>query len=289
MKNEIEFIIDPRAKDIGIEVRRLLPWVKKRMVGPFIFLDHMGPSHLKSPLDHLDVRPHPHIGLSTLTYLFEGEIFHRDSLGYKQLIVPGEVNWMTAGKGISHSERERPEMRKINRTIHGLQFWVALPIELEDCDPSFTHYSQDEIPMEENPSHHIAIVAGSRNGKTSPLKALSPMTFQVVKAKQEGSYTFSEKDFELALYVIHGEVKINHQAFTHEMVTFKQNSSIELTHSQDALFAVIGGKPFPEKRFIWWNLVSSSEEKIEATKKAWSEGTFPMVPDETEFIPLPKD
>ncbi len=289
MKNEIEFIIDPRAKDIGIEVRRLLPWVKKRMVGPFIFLDHMGPSHLKAPGDHLDVRPHPHIGLSTLTYLFEGEIFHRDSLGYRQLIVPGEVNWMTAGKGISHSERERPEMRKVDRTVHGLQFWVALPKDLEDCDPSFTHYEQNEIPKEENSFHQVDIVAGSRHGKVSPLKALSPMTFQVIRAKSAGEYSYGEKDFELALYVVKGSVTIDGKEFTHEMITFKQGSTIKLSHSQDALFAVVGGIPFPEKRFIWWNLVSSSEEKIEAAKEAWKNKNFPMVPDETEFIPLPEE
>lgn len=289
MKNEVEFIIDPRSKDIGIEVRRLLPWVKKRMVGPFIFLDHMGPSHLKAPLDHLDVRPHPHIGLSTLTFLFEGEIYHRDSLGYTQAIVPGEVNWMTAGKGISHSERERPEIRQHDRTVHGLQFWVALPASLEDCDPSFTHYDKAEIPVEENDQHHITIVAGSRRSLSSPLKALSPMTFQVVNAKKEGGYSFHDSEFELAVYVIKGSITINGTNYTHEMVTLKLGSELSLTHSADAVFAVIGGKPFPEKRIIWWNLVSSSQEKIDQAKKSWQAGTFPMVPGEVEFIPLPQD
>lgn len=290
MKNKIEHIIDSRGSDIGIPVRRILPWAKKRMVGPFIFLDHMGPKLLKSPGDHLDVRPHPHIGLSTLTYLFEGQILHRDSLGYEQLIEPGEVNWMTAGRGISHSEREPAEVRTHDRNIHGLQFWVALPKEKEDCGPSFHHYPKEEIPEIKTDNLTIHLVAGSALDKTSGLHAHSPMTFMVMKANHPGQFNFERKGHEHALYIINGHLNIDGQEF-HEtqMIVFNTESSIEVTHSQDALFVLIGGEVFPEPRYIWWNLVSSSKEKIDKARIAWEDGTFPQVPGDFEKIPAPKD
>ena len=290
MINDIECIIDARAKDIGINVRRILPWAKKHMVGPFIFLDHMGPALLHAPGDHLDVRPHPHIGLSTLTYLFEGQIFHRDSLGYEQLIVPGEVNWMTAGKGIAHSEREPAESRTHDRKIHGLQFWVALPKELEEMEPSFHHYPQADIPDFKTDSLSIKVVAGEAFGKTSKLLAHSPMTFLVMTAFQTGSFAFEQPAFELALYVVKGSLRVGETSF-HEtqMVVFKKGSALKVEHSSDGVLALIGGVPFPEKRIIWWNLVSSSQEKIDQAKAAWNDGTFPQVPGDPERIPLPVD
>ena len=288
MKNALNMIIDPREKDIGIPVRRILPWVKKRMVGPFIFLDHMGPVHLKAPNDHIDVRPHPHIGLSTLTYLFEGSMFHRDSLGVVQEILPGEVNWMTAGSGISHSEREIEEKRKHDRNLHGLQFWVALPKESEDQDPSFHHYGKEEIPEHVTGAASVKIVAGSAFGKTSPLKAHSPMIFLVVQSFAEGFFSLSSEGKEIALYIVKGSVKIENDTYhEHQMIVLEHGSDLEFTHSTDAVFAVVGGIPFEEPRYIWWNLVSSSEQKIEAAKKAWSDGSFPQVPNDTEKIPLP--
>ena len=290
MKNKVQFVIDSRLKDIGIPVRRILPWMKKRMVGPFIFLDHMGPVLLKAPHDHIDVRPHPHIGLSTLTYLFEGSLLHRDSLGVKQLIVPGEVNWMTAGKGISHSERESPEARAQDRTIHGLQFWVALPKEFEDVEPSFIHYEKEEIPEFKTESLDINLVAGSAFGHTSKLKAYSPLIFMVMRAFQEGSFSFNEEGYEHALYIVKGSVTINDQIYREgQMIVMEGDSEIDIIHSSDALLALIGGKAFPERRFIWWNLVSSSNEKIELAKRAWREGTFPQVPGDDEKIPLPDE
>lgn len=289
MNNSINLVIEPREKDIGITVRRILPWAKKRMVGPFIFLDHMGPADLHPPLG-MDVRPHPHIGLSTLTYLFQGAIVHRDSLGIVQTIVPGEVNWMTAGKGISHSERESSEARAQDRTIHGLQFWVALPTDKEDVDPSFDHYDANQIPKFETPTAKVDIVAGTAFGKTSPLKAYSPMTFMIIKAKDAGSMNVPANGHELALYVVEGSVEISGETFDRtKMIVFNNESDINFKHSNDALIAILGGIPFPEKRFIWWNLVSSSEEKIERAKKSWADGSFPMVPGETEKIPLPAD
>lgn len=289
MKNEINLIIEPRAKDIGITVRRILPWQKKRMVGPFIFLDHMGPAVLHAP-DGMDVRPHPHIGLSTLTYLFEGAIVHRDSLGVVQTIVPGEVNWMTAGKGISHSERESAEERTHDRTIHGLQFWVALPKEKEDVDPSFDHYDAEKIPKFDNGSALIDIVAGTAFGKKSPLKAYSPMKFMIIKARHNGSVDIQSDGHELALYVVNGKVKIDGNEYgSTKMVVFNTGSDLSIEYSADAVVAVLGGEPFPEPRYIWWNLVSSDHDKIEKAKASWINGTFPMVPGETEKIPLPDD
>lgn len=283
----VELIIEARGRDLGIPVKRILPAVKRRMVGPFIFLDHMGPAHLRPEVDHLDVRPHPHIGLSTLTYLFSGSLMHRDSLGVQQLIVPGEVNWMTAGKGISHSEREPSSSRHEEREIHGLQFWVALPKDKEDIDPSFFHYKG--IPEEVTASSRVVVVAGARNGKESPLAAHSPMTFQVVEAKSEGSFDFDAPNFELAVYVVEGSVAIEETTVkATELAVLKRGAPLRLRHTKDARFAVIGGVPFPEPRHIWWNLVSSDPRKIETAKKAWTEGTFPMVPGDHEKIPLPE-
>lgn len=288
MKNNINLVIEARAKDIGITVRRILPWQKKRMVGPFIFLDHMGPAHMVPPEDHMDVRPHPHIGLSTLTYLFEGAIVHRDSLGVVKTIVPGEVNWMTAGKGIAHSERESMEAREHQRTIHGLQFWVALPKDKEDIDPSFEHYDAHEIPKVDAETSILDIVAGSLLGETSPLKAYSPMTFAVLKAKKKGKFKLPDNGHELALYVVKGSVKIEGDDYPEtRMVVFQEKSDIEFEHSEDAVVAILGGETFPEERYIDWNFVSSSKEKIEAAKKAWMSGNFPQVPGDSERIPFP--
>ena len=290
MNNEIEMVIEARGKDIGIPVRRILPWAKRRMVGPFIFLDHMGPAILHAPEDHMDVRPHPHIGLSTLTYLFEGVIQHRDSLGYVQLIEPGQVNWMTAGKGISHSEREPQDSRTKDRVIHGLQFWVALPKEHEDVDPSFQHYSKEDIPEIVNDHHSVKVVAGTWQGQTSRLQAYSPMTFIVINGKKRGKFSHEYTGHDHALYIVKGKLFIDGKEF-HEtqMIVFKRDSKIEIEHSEDAVFALIGGEAFPEPRFIWWNLVSSSQGKIEKAKAAWADGTFPNVPGDNERIPLPQD
>lgn len=237
----------------------------------------------------MDVRPHPHIGLSTLTYLFEGEILHRDSLGVEQVILPGEVNWMTAGKGISHSEREPAGARFKDRFIHGLQFWVALPKELEDMEPSFHHYETEDIPLVNTDSLKVKVVAGSYGEYTSQLKSYSPMTFLVMESLKEGSFTFGKEGQELALYVLKGSVEIDGKNIKEtQLVVFKKNSLMEIHHSADAHFAVLGGEPFPEPRFVWWNLVSSDKDKIEKAKADWENGTFPMVPRDFEKIPLPK-
>jgi redox-sensitive bicupin YhaK (pirin superfamily) len=206
------------------------------------------------------------------------------------MIEPGEVNWMTAGKGISHSEREPEDVRAHERVIHGLQFWVALPTEHEDVEPTFKHYPKEEIPHVENELHAVKVVAGSWQGQTSKLHAYSPMTFIVVTGKKKGLFAHEFKGHDHALYVVKGKIQVNWKTFSEtQMVVFKRDSAIEILHSDDAVFVLIGGEPFPEPRFIWWNLVSSSQEKINQAKKAWAEGTFPNVPGDHERIPLPED
>lgn len=290
MKNQTTLLIEGRSGNIGVPIRRILPYHQKRMVGPFIFLDHMGPAFFHAPKEQLDVRPHPHIGLSTLTYLLEGSMLHRDSLGYTQEILPGAVNWMTAGKGIAHSERETSEARTQDRTLHGLQFWVALPLSEEDREPSFVHYPDETIPHLSSSTADVHLVAGSAGNKVSPLKAYSPMTFMVLKARATGVFSHqSGAHEELALYVVKGEVQVNQQIISGgQLQVFALGSEIEFTYSSEAIVAIIGGEPLAEERFIWWNFVSSSKEKIELAKRAWQEGTFPMVPGESEFIPLPE-
>jgi redox-sensitive bicupin YhaK (pirin superfamily) len=289
MKNHIDLLIPARASDIGIPVRRLLPWAKKRTIGPFIFLDHMGPVTLAAGAG-MDVRPHPHIGLSTLTYLFAGEIMHRDSLGVEQLILPGEVNWMTAGRGIAHSEREPQQNRSGPRTVHGLQFWVALPVEEEDREPSFRHYEREQIPEVGTAALAVKVVAGEAFGVRSELETFSPMTFLVMEAKDTGRFQYQREGHEYGLYVVDGELTTDDQRIgPGELAVFAPGSEIELTHSADARFVLIGGEALPEKRHIFWNFVSSDPEKIERAKRDWAAGTFPAVSGDHERIPLPPD
>jgi redox-sensitive bicupin YhaK (pirin superfamily) len=272
----------------GLKVRRLLPQRAKRMVGPFAFLDHMGPV-TAAPEQNTDVRPHPHIGLSTLTYLFEGRIHHRDSLGSSQLIEPGEVNWMTAGRGISHSERTPESLRGKTRPLHGLQFWVALPDGKEEIDPAFFHYSGKDIPLVEDDQKRIHLVCGEAFGVKSPVATTSPMVFASIESKRHHGLELGSQKFEFAVYVVEGECEIDGVQFpATSMLHFDQGESGLLHFKEGSRFVLIGGEPFATKRHVWWNLVSSSREKIEETKRRWKEGTFPMVPGETEFIPLPE-
>ncbi|OYZ21020.1 MAG: hypothetical protein B7Y39_10070 [Bdellovibrio sp. 28-41-41] len=272
----------------GLIVRRILPNRRKRMVGPFTFLDHMGPV-TAAPNQNTDVRPHPHIGLSTLTYLFDGKMFHRDSIGSEQLIVPGEVNWMTAGKGISHSERTPSSLKNMSRNLHGLQFWVALPDGKEEIDPHFEHYKQDEIPIVEDDEKRINLVCGEAFGVKSPVRTTSPLIFADVVAKRNHMIKLFSPKFEFAVYMITGDAEVDGEKLSSQsMFAFDQGSSTRLNIKEGSKFVIIGGEPFQTSRHIWWNLVSSSREKIEEAKQSWKDGTFPMVPGETEFIPLPE-
>lgn len=256
------------------------------MVGPFTFLDHMGPL-TTAPGQNTDVRPHPHIGISTLTYLFQGCIVHRDSLGITAEINPGEVNWMTAGKGISHSERAKESEKGVSRRLHGLQFWVALPDDKEDCLPSFQHYKSEVIPKNENDQRSISLIAGSAFGMTSPIVTTSPLIFAEIKTKKDFKFNLQIEGFELALYVIEGTATDGVDSIKEtQMLVSEVGTLLSAEIKSGSHVIVIGGQPIGN-RFMWWNLVSSSKDKIEAAKKDWSEGRFPMVPGETEYIPLP--
>lgn len=284
------FKIESKKHDLGggMFVQRILPTAKKRMVGPFCFFDHMGPLDIQAQ-QNTDVRPHPHIGLSTLTYLFEGRMVHRDSVGMIAEIDPGDVNWMTAGRGISHSERAHHDDVNKARRLHGLQFWIALPDGKEDVPPSFQHYSVPRIPVHENENRRVSVVAGEAFNLTSPVDVSSPLLLADIRAKKEFDFKITHPQFELAAYLVKGSALAeNDEIFINQMLVFAPGSPIHLKLSADAHLVLLGGEPFTTPRHIWWNLVSSSREKIEEAKALWKSGQFPMVPGETEYIPLPE-
>lgn len=288
MINQIQTIIESREKLLGLlPISRVLPWVKKRMVGPFIFLDHMGPVHFDK--DHnINVNAHPHIGLSTLTYLFRGRIHHKDSLGSSIVIVPGEVNWMTAGSGISHSEKAPTEDIGLESDLHGLQFWVALPDELEEVAPSFFNFKQSEIPIIKTNEAEINVVVGDYASKQSPVKSFSPMIFLNINATNDYLFQYDSKQFEVALYLIEGSIKLNEKTYhNHEMIVFEIGSTIEAKITKGTHCVLIGGSAFLSPKYIWWNFVSSSKERINMARNDWNAGNFPQVPNEQEKIMAP--
>ncbi|HEY1125571.1 MAG TPA: pirin family protein [Sphingobium sp.] len=290
--DSVEMIILPPVRDLGdgFTVRRALPSPHRRMVGPFIFFDQMGPAIL-GPGDGLDVRPHPHIGLATVTYLLEGQIMHRDSLGSVQEIRPGEVNWMTAGSGIVHSERSPDAARTNGGPLYGLQTWVALPTAHEEADPEFFHYGAQDIPFAQADGVSITVVAGSSDGMTSPVRTFSDMLYADVVLEAGARYRLKAEHVERAAYVITGEVGVEGQTGTFapmELVVFKPGAEIVLRAANGpARLMLVGGEPLPEARNIYWNFVSSSKERIEQAKQDWQQDRFAHVPGETEFIPLP--
>ena len=286
----LEIVVVPSSHDLGdnFTVRRVLPSRQKRMVGPFVFLDEMGP-HLFTPGKGLDVRPHPHIGLATVTYLFSGEILHRDSLGTVQAIKPGDVNWMTAGRGIVHSERTAQEQRAHGSTLSGLQCWVALPGVHEECDPAFVHTGVAELPLVEANGVSARIVAGRFLGKTSPVQTLSPMYFVDLNLAPDASVEVPPDYQERAVYVVEGRVDLGPDGVfdAGQLLVLKPGRQITLAASGAARLVLLGGDPMDGPRYLSWNFVSSSAERIEQAKQDWREQNFPMVPGETEFIPLP--
>ncbi|MDA8792981.1 pirin family protein [Bacteriovoracaceae bacterium] len=288
MQQNIIFI-QPKSKDLGDNfiVRRALPAPEKRSVGPFIFWDHMGPAEI-APEEGMVVRAHPHIGLATITWLFSGEIMHRDSLGNEQMIRPGEVNWMTAGIGIVHSERSEP---KKSITLEGIQLWLALPKEHEDVDPSFFHCKIEDVPVVEKDQVEMKLIAGQVMDMRSPVPVYSDLFYFNCVAKEKTDWSIELRDDEEgALYIIDGTVTIDgkdHLKF--DMIIYPKGSEIKTSLSHDAKFMFFGGVPFPEKRHLWWNFVSTSEEKIEEAKKKWQEQKFPSVINEEELIPLPNN
>ncbi|OYX31741.1 MAG: hypothetical protein B7Y99_09675 [Caulobacterales bacterium 32-69-10] len=286
----IDLVIDARKKDLGgFEVGRILPFAKRRMVGPFVFLDHMGPA-MFDPGMGIDVRPHPHIGLSTLTYLFEGEILHRDSLGYTQAIRPGEVNWMTAGRGIVHSERTDPSIRIHGGPMHGMQAWVALPAELEEIEPSFDHVEEAALPTYEQDGLWARLVAGEAYGAKAGVNTHSPI-FYVHWEMQPGARGATPDGYsEAAAYVARGSVEIDGRTFhAGQMAVFENGKRPTVTAHTHATVMLLGGEPLGP-RTIWWNLVSSRPDRIEQAKADWKAGRMALPPtDDTEFIPLPED
>jgi redox-sensitive bicupin YhaK (pirin superfamily) len=288
----LEVALQARTRELapGVTVRRLLPAAARRMVGPFIFFDHLGPLRM-DPGNGLDVRPHPHINLATVTYLFEGEILHRDSIGSEQPITPGAVNWMTAGRGIVHSERSPSTIRKTGPTVHGLQLWVALPKAYEEIAPSFQHCKAEDIPMRELKHAHLRVIAGSAYGVTSPVRVFSPLFYVEAYLQPHASLQLPDDYVERAVYLVDGIVScdgVPHSAG--EMLVFLRNNPAEITAMTDARVMLLGGDPLDGERYIWWNFVSSSQDRIQLAKNAWQDRQFPTVPgDEAEFIPLPDE
>jgi len=283
-------VFSARERDLGgFSVGRVLPYTRRRMVGPFIFLDHLGPLQLPAPVPRTsDVRPHPHIGLATVTYLMAGEITHRDSLGVEQLIRPGEVNWMTAGRGISHSERF-DSMRDSGGTLHGLQAWVALPDAVEETEPAFEHYGREQIPTITLPAVSGSLIAGAAFGATSAVRTLSPLFYAHLELKPGARVELPDEYPERAAYIVSGAVEWGgkvHEAKT--MLVFPEGAPVALSAPGRATVMVLGGEPVGP-RHIWWNFVSSRKDRIEEAKADWAAGRTPLPTlDSAEWIPLPE-
>jgi redox-sensitive bicupin YhaK (pirin superfamily) len=284
----IELLIEPRTRDLGdLTVRRALPDKRRQRVGPFIFFDHMGPAEF-APGTGINVRAHPHIGLATITYLFEGEILHRDSLGCVQPIRPGAVNWMTAGSGIVHSEKVTEQVRASGQRVHGLQTWVALPTDAEEVEPSFEHYAAEEIPAASVDGASVRVVLGAAYGLSSPVTTQSE-TLYVEVILEPGQSVAVPNAEELAVYVVEGRVAIGRQRVGAGVLAVLEagaGGAVKAESAARIMFA--GGAALDGERYIWWNFVSSSRERIEQAKKDWREQRFSGVPGEDDFIPLPE-
>ncbi|MET3591378.1 redox-sensitive bicupin YhaK (pirin superfamily) [Mesorhizobium shonense] len=288
--DQIELMVIPNAKDIGgFEVRRALPTAKRRLVGPFIFFDRMGPAILRAG-HAIDVRPHPHIGLSTVTYLFDGKIRHRDSLGTEMVIAPGDVNLMTAGRGIVHSERTPEELRGAPMSISGLQTWLALPDSQEEIAPVFANTSVIRLPEIDAEGVSGRVVIGEFSGLRSPVATASETLYADLRLAAGASVKIPADAEERAIYTLEGEVSIAGDRFPAErLLVFKPGEEIVVSSERGAHFMLFGGASLGSKRYIWWNFVSSSKERIEQAKEEWKTGRFDIVPgDEEEFIPLPE-
>lgn len=287
--NAIDTLVVSSAKDIGgFSVRRALPTARRRMVGPFIFFDQMGPAVL-TPGNMMDVRPHPHIGLATVTYLFDGRIRHRDSLGSDMVIAPGDVNLMTAGRGIVHSERTPEFMRDEPMAVSGLQTWIALPERVEDMDPAFASIRSDALPEHREKALGLRVIMGSFGGMSSPVPTYSGTTYVDVHLGAGGMLDLPGDIEERAIYTLSGKLDIEGDVFgPHQLIVFKPGSLVRISSAEETHCVLLGGDSIGSKRYIWWNFVSSSQEKIEQAKEEWRTGRFGIVPgDEKEFIPLP--
>ena len=286
----IDLVVVPRSVDLGhFSVRRALPHVNRRMVGPFIFFDHFGPAEFRAG-DGIDVRPHPHIGLATVTFLYEGEIVHRDSLGSDVPIRPGAVNWMTAGRGIVHSERTAPDHRAGGEPLHGLQLWVALPKAHEEVEASFAHHAADELPIVSAEGKTIRVVTGNLYGVRSPVPTLYDTIFADAQIAAGSVLPIDAETEERAIYIVSGEIEIAGDRFAAgRLLILRPGDAISVSAPVDARVVLVGGAAMDGPRHIWWNFVSSRKERIEQAKADWKQGRFDSVPgDEKEFIPLPE-
>jgi redox-sensitive bicupin YhaK (pirin superfamily) len=270
----------------GFQVKRILPNQEKRMVGPFIFFDRMGPNDIPAG-DGINVRPHPHIGLSTLTYLFDGSILHRDSLGNNVEITPGDVNWMTSGKGIVHSERESFEVRANPHSISGIQCWVALPEHMAEIEPSFTHIKKNDLPHSMFEGIMMRLVVGDAYGLSSPVKSYSPMFFIDVLANEGSKIAKPHPTHETAIMVVSGKVEVNGNSYGPSDLVILEESETEITIRESGRFILLGGEKFEKVPYLHWNFVAYSKERMEQAKSDWNNGKFPTIPgDDKEFIPL---
>jgi redox-sensitive bicupin YhaK (pirin superfamily) len=291
MSSTVEALIEPQTRDLGdgFEVRRVLPSAQRRTVGPFVFFDHMGPVVLRAGTG-LDVRPHPHIGLATVTYLFDGEILHRDSLGTVQPIRPGAVNWMTAGRGIVHSERTPAELRASGTRLSGIQTWVGLPRDREEVEPSFVHHAESELPVIEGEGKHVRVIAGESYGLRSPLAVFSDTLYADVVLAEGARLEIPTGYEERAIYLAEGRIETADDTLgAGRMLVFRQGSTVTVSALEPTRLLLLGGEPLDGTRHVWWNFVSSSRERIEQAKADWREGRFAAVPGESEFIPLPEE
>ncbi|MEJ5054760.1 pirin family protein [Sphingobacterium sp. MYb382] len=288
--SNIDFIHEEKAANIGnFLVGRLLPFRQKRSIGPFVFIDHMGPTCL-ADYENLDVPPHPHIGLSTLTYLFDGAIMHRDSMGNELVIEPGAVNWMTAGKAVTHSERTPEYLRHKDKFLHGLQIWVALPKDLEFMNPEFSHIEQKDIPHWEENGVSYRLIAGEALGKKSPVPVYSPLYMIEIKTEEErlidiGSHLFGES----GLYILEGAVRSQDHRYGEKQILITTDASLcSFTLEANSTVYIFGGTPFPEERFISWNFVATSKDTLEEAKEKWRNHEFPKVRNDDGYVPLPE-
>ena len=289
----LEIVIDSRSASISelVKVKRILPFRQRRMVGPFIFMDHAEPiTQVPENLSSLDVLPHPHIGLSTVSYLLGGSMTHRDSLGVEQVIRPGEVNWMTAGKGIAHSERFEDPAALAGGQMEMIQTWVALPEKDEEADPSFFNYKPEQLPIHTDPGVWLRVIAGNAYGLRSDVSTHSPLFYIHAELKAGSLFRLPREHSERGLYIVRGSVEIKGQPYrAGQMLVFTKTADPDLRAREDCTLMLLGGEPLGD-RFIWWNFVSSRRERIEQAKEDWKQGRIILPPnDNNEFIPLPED
>ena len=280
--------LDGDEKDLGgFEVARILPNREKKMVGPFIFFDHIGPASFEAG-DGINVRPHPHIGLATVTYLFSGSILHRDSLGFVQEIQPGDVNWMIAGHGIVHSERETLEVRAHPHPLHGLQLWVALPPEHEMTDPDFIHVNKNDLPCIYQPGVMMRLIVGEAYGRRAPVRTFSPMFYLDVLANKGTVLSHPQPGMEAAIFIVSGSVEIGEQRFIAGEFVLLDLGDAQIRVDEDSRFVLLGGQKFEQVPYINWNFVAYDRARIDEARERWSRGEFPAIPgDDLEHIPLP--